>query len=163
MVPELFGAPEKAPKDFTRVLVPRALCLSSFLCILAAFPRDKQKPGPASPFVCVCVWRARLRLDKISHTHSERLRTLSPRGCPFTQGETLPGPTPPQRRWKRIYQTSPGHLEWKTFIPLLEGKAEAGSVWEGGEGEGPCRVCEQSCRGQGPSPGHWLSSRKKSL
>lgn len=39
----------------------------SFLCIFAAFPGGKQKPGPTSSFS----WRAKLSLDKISHVCTE--------------------------------------------------------------------------------------------
>ena len=71
-------------------------------------------------------------------------------------------PTPSQGGQER---SKPALDTWnqKSLFPLLEGKAEAGSIWEGGEGKGPRRVCERSCRGQEPGPSHWLSARKKSL
>lgn len=79
------------------------------------------------------------------------------------QGEVLPRPTHPQPRCPRHLQNQPG-MEKSLFL-LLEGKAEAGSVQKGEQGQGPGSVWEtaEEARGKGLNPGHLSSSRKKSL
>ena len=145
---------------------------------MSSFP--KHFPPAAFSAYCGIPWRqekgwphfpiffffleGKTNLDKISHTtlketqnpNSQRLSTYSRRSS------ARPHPTPSQGGKESI---KPALDTWigKTFIPLLEGKAEAGSIWEGREGEGPWRACEQSCSSQGPGPCHWFSSRKKSL
>lgn len=96
-------------------------------------------------------------MDKITPTLKDSF-PKSQRLSISQRNSAWPHPTP--AKVEKIYQTS-GHLEWKTFIPLLEGKAEAGSSGREGKVRGHAGFCEQSCRGQGPGPGHWLSSRRK--
>lgn len=60
-----------------------------------------------------------------------------------------PHPTPGQDG-QNIFKTSlrtPG-VE-KSLFPLVEGRAEAGSVWEGEGRIGPQSIRERSCRGRG--------------
>lgn len=133
---------------------------------LLAFSGRQVKAWPNFPIFR----RGKTKPSKLSDIHTEegqevgwKPRTLTPRGSQPTQGEVLPCPTHPQARWTRHLQNQPGmenlyFLCWKGRLKQGPSRRERRTRGQ----RGAVREVAET-RGKGLSPGHSLSSRKKSL